>query len=159
MSGDVRARLEARQMAERYQQQAAPRLCEQAEQAAEQAEDERRLRLAKNADKIRQDQIANMLLDMTEDERAVVNTILYRDNPENAGNAEVVWATLEQIRTDGMANFHRIMVGATKAEKEKVWEILYATGDARARVGLNPEACEDALRRVRRENFMNEEEN
>jgi hypothetical protein len=151
----VRDRIEAAQMAERYAARQGKLTQEQVE---EQAEEERRERLAKNAAKIRQDQISNLLIDMSDDERMVVFSTIGKDKPDCLGNSDVIAMEVEKVRVEGRANFHRIMKDTTKAEKEKVWEIL-ATGDAFARTGMDPEACEKALKQVRHEQFMNEEEN
>jgi hypothetical protein len=143
----VRTRLENADLAARYAaQQTGP--------SPEQVEQERRERLAHNARVIRENNINSLLLDMTDDEREVVFIIIGRERPDSLGSADVIQATLERVRAEGIENLRAVMEGTSRDEQRKVWEILKTTS-AESRLGMDGgDACREALRQVRIDEYL-----
>jgi hypothetical protein len=145
----VRTRIEDALMASRYLAQSAPKITQQ-------AEDERRERLAQNFRRIQEDRLNVILLDASDDERSTVNDIVNRNRPNCLGNPDVISATLLLVRTEGVENLREVMQGTTKEEQHLVWEILKDSSPA-ARLGMDGgRACREALQDVRHKQFMEE---
>jgi hypothetical protein len=146
----VRAWIERQQMEKLYQEQE-----RKAQQPAETAEQAARVaRLAANAKKIRENQIQNLLLDMSDVERECVFSIVGRDKPECLGSAEVISATLLRVRTEGAENLKVALQDATPEEQEQVGARLRHES-AEAQAGMDGGAtCREILRQVRSENYL-----
>jgi DNA polymerase III delta prime subunit len=146
--GDVRSRIEAAQMAERYKAREP-----QTKQTRDQIEQARAARLAQNAEKIRSEAVTEMLIDMDDAEREVVFTLIGRERPDALGNADVIAMTLERVRVVGTKTLREVLIGTTKAERDEVWNIL-CEGTAEQKLGMDGAvACREALRQVRHRHF------
>jgi hypothetical protein len=141
---NVRTRLERQQYETRYTSQAPkPKPPQDDTNDAERAD-----RLARNAQRIREERIGAMLIDMSPDEREVTFAIIGREKPDLLGNADVIAMTLERVRAVGNNTLHEVMRGATPKEKAAVWEIL-KDATAEGRLGMDQgRACRAALYQV-----------